>query len=93
MRLLQPEKASSSIVVMELGISTEVVPLQSLNADEPIVFTELGIRTEIRLLQRKNAYFSIVVTEFGISTRDQAGTSVENILPYCFDGVWYFHVG
>ena len=53
MRLLQPEKALSPILVTELGIVTEVRPLQFSKAPSPILVTELGIVTEVRLLQCK----------------------------------------
>ena len=51
MRLLQPEKALSPILVTELGIVTEVRLLQPQKASLPILVTELGIVTEVRLLQ------------------------------------------
>ena len=40
---LQPEKASDSIEVTELGMVMEVSPLQPENASSPIEVTELGI--------------------------------------------------
>ena len=40
---MQPQNAPSPIEVTELGIVTEVSPLQILNAPFPIEVTELGM--------------------------------------------------
>ena len=50
----------------ELGIVTEVKPLQFSNAELPIEVTELGIVMLINPLQPKNAELPIEVTESGI---------------------------
>ncbi len=39
------------MLVTELGIVTEVRPLQRLKVHSPMLVTELGIVTEVRLLQ------------------------------------------
>ena len=50
-RLLQPGKAPSPILVTELGIVTEVRLLHSQKALSPILVTEFGIVTDVNLLQ------------------------------------------
>ena len=41
--------------VTELGIVTEVKPMQFWNAEPPMEVTELGIVTEVKPLQLENA--------------------------------------
>ena len=43
------------MLVTELGIVTEIRPVQRENADCPMLVTELGIVTEIRLVHCWNA--------------------------------------
>ena len=50
-RLLQPEKADSPMVVTLLGMVIEVSPLQPLKADSPILVTLLPMVIEVILLQ------------------------------------------
>ena len=50
----------------ELGITTEVKPLQQEKALLPIEVTELGITTEVKPLQPEKASSPISVTELGI---------------------------
>ena len=63
---LQPEKASSPIVVTLLGIVIEVREEQSEKTLSPIVVTLLGIVIEVRERQLAKAAPSIVVTLLGI---------------------------
>ena len=50
-KLLQPEKAPSPMLVTLLGIITEVKLLQLAKASSPMLVTLLGIVTEVKLLQ------------------------------------------
>jgi len=47
----QEQKAPSHIVVIVLGKSTDVSPVQLKNDSSPIIVTELGIVIEVKLLQ------------------------------------------
>ena len=51
LRLLKSNENITNYVVTELGIVTEVRPLQPKKAQSPIRVTELGIVTEVRSLQ------------------------------------------
>ena len=68
------------IEVTELGIVTDVSPLQLWNTPLPIEVTELGIITEVSPLQLSNAEFPIEVTELGIVT-DVSPLQDMNALP------------
>lgn len=62
----QLEKASWPMLVMELGIVTEVRLLQRENALLPILVTLLGIVIDVRLRQPQKASFPMLVTPLGI---------------------------
>ena len=64
-RLKQPPKTFSSIVVNASGSVTETRLSQPLNALIPIEVTELGMLTAVRP-ENSNAFSPMVVTEFGI---------------------------
>ena len=49
------------LVTLE-GITTEVKPLQPLNADCPMLVTLEGISTDVKALQPENAYSPMLVT-------------------------------
>ena len=55
-----------SILVTELGIVTEVNPVQPSKAPYPILVTELGMLTEVRPPQKQKANSPILVTELGM---------------------------
>ena len=48
-------KKGTPMLVTELGMVTEVRPLQKANTPTPMLLTELGMVTEVRLLQPWNA--------------------------------------
>ena len=52
---MQPLKALLSILVTELGMVTEVRPLQLEKAEYPMLVTELPMVTEVRPLQPEKA--------------------------------------
>ena len=52
--------------VTELGISTEVSPVQPENASDPMDVTESGIVIEVSPVHPENALYPMDVTEFGI---------------------------
>ena len=48
---MQPEKQKPPKLVTELGIVTEVKPVQREKQDSPKLVTELGIVTEVKPVQ------------------------------------------
>ena len=62
--------------VTELGIVTEVKPLQFWKALLPMEVTELGIVTEVNPLQKKKAASPMEVTELGIMVFRQPAISL-----------------
>ena len=67
-KLLQSSKTPSSMLVMLLGSSIPVKPLQRLKEHFPIDVTLLGIiNLPVKPLQPQKAYCHIVITLFGIS--------------------------
>ena len=65
---VQPVKAYSSILVIELLILTSVRALQLAKASAPMLVTESGISTPVNDLQPEKAAYPMLVTESGIST-------------------------
>ena len=64
-RAEQPKKRRSLILVILLGIVTEVRPVQSLNAYSPMLFTEFGMLIVCRFEQPANASFGMDCNVFG----------------------------
>ena len=54
--------------VTELGMETEVRPVQPENAELPMEVTELGMETEVKTVQSENAELPMEVTELGMET-------------------------
>ena len=82
--LFSPEqlsKAHESIDVTELGMLTDVKPLQPWKALFPIEVTELGIAIELKPEQELKAPPSIVVTELGIVTEARPLQPLKAALP------------
>ena len=50
-KLLQPWKATSPILVTEFGMVIDVKPEQPEKAPSPILVTEFGIVIDVKLLQ------------------------------------------
>ena len=63
LRLVQPQKAPSSILVTELDNVNLLNPVQERNADFPMSFTESGIVTVVMLVHPEKAESPINLTE------------------------------
>ena len=59
--LIHPLNGVVPKLVTEVGIVTDVRPLQTLNTPKPICFTELGIIIDAKLVQLWNALIPILV--------------------------------
>lgn len=57
------------MLVTELGIETDVRPLQLEKASDPMLVTELGIVTEVRLLQHE--YLQPIITQYFIDNKSE----------------------
>ena len=66
MREEQPANACSPMIIMELGMVTEVREEQPMNALSPMLVTEVGMVTEVREEQPPNASSPMLVTEVGM---------------------------
>lgn len=65
-RFMHPEKTYFPMVFTELGIVTDLKPIQSQKALSFIVITLLGIVITDKLEQPQNIFLPIVITELGI---------------------------
>ena len=54
------------MLVTELGIVTDVKPMQLQKASSPMLVTELGIVTDVKPSQPRKAYSPMLVTELGM---------------------------
>ena len=66
-KLLQPQKAPSSIAVTPPEIVTEVKPLQPEKAQSPMLVTLLGIVIDVKPVQARKALYPMVVYPSSIS--------------------------